>query len=114
MNYTFTKSEKKLVRQLLDKGLERDYINGINKIKALLDQWEKSQQNPRETYLNMYKTLDKHDRNLSRKFDGLTGGRYFMALVDLMIEGLVSEEEIEGLSKETKERIYFLLGKDME
>lgn len=105
MQIQLSKADKKAVRQIIDKGLKQDYINGISKVKAITDNWNKDNSDHREVYLKLYNVLTSHDKALSRKFDGLSGSRYIIAVINLLAEGLISEDDLDGLSDDLKLRL---------
>ncbi len=104
-----TKSEKKAARRLIDKALNQDYINGMEKIKKLIHKWEDDPSEPQKSYLELFKTLRSHDKALGRKFDGLTGGGYFICVVNCFADGLLAEEDLEQIPDGLREKINVFL-----
>ena len=58
----------------------------------------------REGYLiiNYLRLSDRKDNAISRRYDGLTGSRWLITVVQLFHEGYISEEDINDFSDETK------------
>jgi len=40
MPYELPKSQKKIARQIIEKGLQREYQNGIEKAEAVIEKWK--------------------------------------------------------------------------
>jgi hypothetical protein len=40
MPYEFPKSQKKIARQIIETGLQREYQNGIKKVDAVIEKWK--------------------------------------------------------------------------
>ena len=105
MHFDLTKSEKKLARQIIEKGIQQDYVNGIVNVKEIIDGWNKDSSDHREVYHALYKTLTSHDKNIARKYDHLTGSKYILIIMTQLAEGLISKEDLEGFPDDLKERI---------
>jgi len=104
-----TKSEKKIARRMIDKALNQDYINGMEKIKKLIHKWEEDSSEPQKSYLALFQALKSHDKALGRKFDGLTGSHYFTCIVNCFTDGLLHEEDLDQFPDELKEKINIFL-----
>lgn len=103
--YDLTKSQKKIARQIIEKGLRQDYINGILKVKKIVDSWNKDDNDQKDTYLKLYSTVIKHDKQISRKYDSLTGSRYVLTIMTQLSEGLITREDLEGFPDDLKQKI---------
>lgn len=102
---TLPKSQKKKARKIIDKGLQKDYANGLLKVKDLLNNWSTEMPDHREIYMKVYKTVKNHDKEIARKFNNVTGSKYVFTIVILLLEGLISEEDLDEFSPPIKEKI---------
>ena len=102
------KSQKKIARRIIETGLQREYAEGLNKIKKIIDKWEKKELNNRDAYLKMYKTLESHDRALGRRYDNMGGSKYVMIIAAQVYDGVIGEDELEDFIPEVKNTILFL------
>lgn len=57
---------------------------------------------PHQTYLEIYRLIDENDEILAILFDDWRRSTAFMALAGWLNHGLVTEEEFETLSTETR------------
>ena len=97
-----TKSQKKKVRDLIDKAIFRDYTDGINHVKKLVNKFEEGKSDPREFYFKLYETVKEKDKQIAWRYDGLTGSRYLPALISLVHDGIVKTDELEILDAELR------------
>lgn len=104
-----TKSEKKIARRLIDKALNKDYINGMEKIKKLIHRWEEDPSEPQKSYFALYQAVKRHDKALGRRFNGLTGSHYFTCIVNCFADGLLPEEDLDQFPDGLKEKINVFL-----
>ena len=104
-----TKSQKKKVRALIELGLKRDYIDGIRRVKELVNSFTDYESNPREYYLKLYRTVAKKDMEIAGRYNDLRGSQYFSRLLILLREGVLTTEDIQDLDEALKQRIVSIL-----
>lgn len=100
-----SKSDKKAARILIDKGLEREYANGLKKVSGILEDWLKDRIENREAYMKMYKQVTGYDRHIAKRYNGLTGSRYLITLIGLVYDKVVNEDELTDFTGEVREYI---------
>jgi hypothetical protein len=101
----FTKSQKKKVRELIPIGLSRDYADAIKGAKRICDSFVEGESDPREFYMKLYSTVKNKDKDIVRRYDDLTGSQYFLRLSVLVLDGVLTHDDIECLDAELKERL---------
>lgn len=104
-----TKSQKKKARELIDIALRRDYVEAVRRVKTICDSFVEGESDPREFYMELYSTIKNKDKDIGRRYDDLTGSQYFMRLSMLLKEGVLTEEDLQGLNPELKERLLRIL-----
>lgn len=104
-----TKSQKKKVRELIEKGLARDYLAGVKSVKKVCDSFVEGKSNPKEYYHKLYSTITAKDKDIGRRYDYLTGSKYSTRLLMLLREGVLSEEDLQELDDELKEKLLSLM-----
>jgi hypothetical protein len=104
-----TKSQKKKVRQLIEKGLMRDYLDGITNVRKMIDSYIAGKSDPKEYYHKLYSTMASKDKDIARRYDNLTGSRYLPTLIMLLREGVLSKEDIQDLDVRLKEQLLSLM-----
>ena len=101
-----TKSEKKVARAAIDKGLDAEFREGLENFEAILKDWREGKfETNKEAYHKLFKAVDDKDSAISRRYDGLTGGRYLMTVAAIYKDGYISEEDISGFQDNSKDYI---------
>ena len=105
MNYQFSKSEKKIVRQLIETALQRDYEVCITDVDNIIRQWKSKKLDNRKTYQEVFRKVRENDKYIARMYDDITGSRYMMTLQGLLANKVISEDDLAGFSEKTKNEI---------
>ena len=71
-----TKSQKKIARQVIEKGLQKEYVDGIVLLDNIISKWKAKALSNRETWFELYEKLTKHDKHISNSYDSITGSKY--------------------------------------
>ena len=102
-----TKSQKKIARELIDLGLHRECKSFGMKIAQFANSsdWETK---PHELYLKLYKKVASFDKQLGRRYNDLTGSRYFITVWGLFHDGILTEEDISRFDDDVKNRLLAL------
>lgn len=106
--HELSKSEKKVARAAIDKGLEAEFKEGMEKFEAILKDWRAGKfASNKEAYHKLFKAVDGKDGAIGRRYDGLTGGRYLITVAGIYKDGYIGEADIEGFSEQTKAILKF-------
>lgn len=106
MLYELTKSEKKVARAAIDKGVENAFKEAMENFEAIVKEWRQGNfATNKEAYHKLYKAVDKKDSAISRRYDGVSGGRYLQTVAGILQDGHITDADIEGFSEQTKEVI---------
>lgn len=106
MLYELTKSEKKVARAAIDKGLDAEFKEGLENFETIIQDWREGKfATNKEAYHKIFKAVDDKDSAISRRYDGLTGGRYLLTVSNIFIDRYIDEKDLEGFRPEIKEMI---------
>ncbi|MBY0436286.1 MAG: hypothetical protein K2U26_19495 [Cyclobacteriaceae bacterium] len=106
MQQKLSKSDKKIAKACIDKGLDAEFHEGLKKFEAILLDWRAGKfDSHKEAYHNLFEALEKKDRAISKRYDTLTGSRWLATVAAILHDGYISEDDIKDFSDETKERI---------
>ena len=97
-----SKADKKVAREVIDKGLQNEFRNNLFKFSRVLNEWEANQVDNRETYQKLYKKVMKFDKHLAQRYDGMTGSKYIYIVAAQLVDGVISKEDLEPFSEEAK------------
>jgi hypothetical protein len=108
--HELSKSEKKVARACIDKGLETELLEGMEKFEAIIKDWRAGKfATTKEAYHALYKAVDEKDNAIARRYDGITGGRYLITVAGIYRDGYINEDDIQGFREETKAMLQFWL-----
>ncbi len=102
MYYELNKKDKKIARLLIDKALNAQYKAALQAAQALISSWQEEKPDNKEAYLKLFKILEKHDNNLSERYERLGGSRYLITVINVLFDGLITNDDIKDFSDETK------------
>jgi hypothetical protein len=105
MHYEFSKPEKKIVRQVIETGLQRDFEACILDIDQIIQQWKSKKLDNREAYHKIFGKVKSNDKYIARMYDDLRGSKYMMILQWLLANKTISEADLGGFSETTRNTI---------
>lgn len=94
------KSQKKIARTLISRALERECCTFLAKLKRLLQ--DEKAQSCHEKYLEIYKSIQTFDKDISRQYDGLNGSRYALTVFSLFYNGILTEKDLSEFDDRTR------------
>jgi hypothetical protein len=67
MYHELSKREKKIARACIDKGLEAEFREGLEKSNCVIADWKEGKfSNHKEAYHQLYKVIEQKDHAISR------------------------------------------------
>ncbi len=105
MYYDLNKKDKKIARLAIDKGIEAKYKEGIEKMETVITEWRNRKLNAQDAYLKLYDTLQKHDKEITERYNDLGGSKYLFTVAAILHQGYISEEDVKEFSDEAKEQM---------
>ncbi len=97
-----SKSEKKLARLLIDKGVDADFKTALEQAAVTITQWQTGSIDNRTAYHQLFKKIKEQDKRIANRYDGLTGSRYLSTVAGIYFDGQITEADIENFSEESK------------
>lgn len=117
-NIGLTKSDKRLCRELIHVGLEREcrkFVEDVQNIASKpipLAELNASYQEEsgvavegpwHKQYIKIFNKVRSFDKHVARRYDGITGGHYLDAVLALYCDDLVTDDEISRFSEKVEE-----------
>lgn len=102
------KSQKKIARRIIETGLEREYEMGIEKIDQIISLWKNKDLNNRDAYLEIYDSLTKHDKQIERRYDNISGSKYLFIVASLLADKIIFLDELNDLAEDIRNKIIFI------
>lgn len=100
-----SKKDKKIAREMIDKGIQIEFANGLNEVEVVIQKWKSQALENREAYHLLFKTIKDFDKHIAQRYDALTGSRYFETVAVWYGDGLLTDEDIMNFSPEINEEI---------
>lgn len=90
------KEQKKIARRLIDIALERECAVFNLRMKTLVGHHlnTKLAKPNHQRYLDIYKLTNEFDKHIADRYDGMSGSRYFMTVVNLYCDGVLKDEDL--------------------
>lgn len=104
MSIELSKSQKRFARELIEKSLQIECAQFLEKIETSIVNSKKST-NPHKAYLNLYKKVKSFDKHIAKRYDDLRGSKYFVILVGLFIDEILTQEDFDCFDDELKEKL---------
>jgi len=103
-DFDLTKADKKYARQMINKGLKKEYSMGLDKTENAIDTWEGKIDN-KPTYHKLYSSIEKHDARISQIYDRMSGSRDLNTFATQLADGIIDVNDIDGFSEESRKII---------
>ena len=100
-----SKSQKKIARELINLGLQRECQSFKNEIEEFTSSLEWKDGNPQELYHKLADKVVRFDKHIGKRYNDLTGSRYFIAILDLLHSKILTTEDIAQFDMEVQNEI---------
>ncbi|MFM9839437.1 MAG: hypothetical protein ACKVOQ_14305 [Cyclobacteriaceae bacterium] len=97
-----SKKDKKIARQIIEKGLQQEFANGLNSFDSILNHWKEQKKDNRDSYHLLYKSLTDFDKHIARRYDRMTGSSYLFIIAGQLSDSVITEHDIMELSQEAQ------------
>ena len=67
MQFELYKSQKKIARQLIEKGILKEFADGLAKVERQINRWKNGELNNRDAYHKTYIAIAKHDKHIASR-----------------------------------------------
>jgi hypothetical protein len=105
MQRTIPESDWKLFRELQPVALDRYCQKVLHDLEQIAADTGRT---PHQRYLDIYKLIERKDRELARAFNDMRRSTAFIQLAIIQSYGVLTDEEIARFSSETREVLALL------
>ena len=109
MYYELSKSEKKIARVLIDRGVESDKIAALEQTEKILADWKEGKIDLVSAYQKVIQNGEEWDQKIARRYDRLGGSRWLAVIAAIYVDGQITEDDIAGFSEKTKQVFYTIV-----
>ena len=89
-----TKKQKKIARELIDLGLQRECQSFKKEIEQFTGSSKWKTGNPKELYHKLYEIVTIFDKHIARRYNDLSGSHYFNTVLGLFYNEILKPEDI--------------------
>lgn len=107
---SLSKADKKVVRELLETGVLREFKTGLQAVAAIIHEWEETGGDNRVYYHKIYKQVTNFDKHIAWRYDGVTGAHYLSVVAAQLSDGVITIEDIAGFTPEVRDRVISMSG----
>lgn len=100
-----SKTEKKLARTIIEKGLQTEYTAGLVKAEKIIDAWKNKSLSNREAYQSLYDHVNRYDKHIARRYDRMSGSNYLFIIAGQLYDGTISQNDLEILPENLQQVI---------
>jgi hypothetical protein len=106
MYYELPKSQKKIARTVMDKGLENHYLKGLREAGSILSDWQNGTfKSHKEAYTQLYKCIEKNDKHIAWLYNDKGGSRWVEVMAGQLADGAISIGDLKDFQEEVRETI---------
>ena len=105
MPIELSKSQKKIARELIEKSLQMECARFIEKTEVLIGKRKQEEKSSHEIYVELYKKIHVFDKHIARRYDDLRGSTYFLILLGLIHDKILSPEDINGFDENVRNEL---------
>ena len=95
-----SKPDKKTARELIEKGLQKDYVIQLKKYDKILTEWKSGKLTPEDAYKKMTVCTEKSIEYIDNRYSYVTGSHYFDVVFQLYLDNMIDIEDINRFSTE--------------
>lgn len=100
-----SKSDKKAAREIIEKGLQQEFANGLEKFQLILNNWKANKIDSREAYQTLYQNVKNYDKHIARRYDNMKGSTYLFIIAGQLIDGAITADDLNALSEEAQQLV---------
>ncbi len=106
MYYQLSKSQKKIARIVMDKGLDIHYIKALKDAESILLKWRGgSFKDNKEAYMNLFKSIDLNDNKIAAIYNDKGGSRWVEIMALQLADSVITVGDLQDFEPEVVEAI---------
>jgi hypothetical protein len=99
-----TKSQKKTAREIIEKGLQKEFEKGLSDADKILTDWKNNPTpNNADSYHALFKSIHDFDKKIASRYDGMTGSSYLLVIIGQLRDGFITDKVLEGFPEELQQ-----------
>lgn len=99
------KADKKVAREVIEKALQKDLAESLEKTDVLIQKWKNEILNNKETYYALFDHVNMFDKYIARRYDNQRGSTYLTTIIGLFMDKIIDERDLVDFSIDVQEYI---------
>lgn len=105
MDMELTKKERKIARELIDKGIAEDFKRELLELDAILQKWKQEGGHNGDCFYILYSNAREFNKWVGLRYGKISGRQYIDFLIYQLLDGLYDSAELDEFRPEIKEHI---------
>lgn len=106
MYFELSKSQKKIARKVMDRGLDNHYGRALSDIKTIIQKWDDGVfAGNKEAYMQLFQTVDRNDNNIARIYNDKGGSRWVEVIAEQLHDEVISPEDLNEFEEDVRNTI---------
>jgi ribosomal protein S20 len=115
MYYELSKSQKKIARKVMDKGLDNHYRRALSDVKTIIQKWDSGTfESNRDAYMKLFQTVDRNDYNIARTYNNKGGSRWVEVMAEQLHARVISPVDLDEFDEDVRNTILLWSGINKE
>ena len=105
MIQNLSKSQKKIVQRVMDKGMDNHFKQGLERAEEIIKKWKNNEMKNQEAYMTLLEKLKSLSKHMSRLYDGKGSSHWTNIMAVQLADGVISTQDIMELDPEIRDEI---------
>jgi hypothetical protein len=105
MELELSKKDKKLAREIIQKGMSAEFLSGMNQFSEIMQQWKDENLPAQESYYQLFNAVRDFDKKIALRYDRMSGSQYVYVIVAQLVDGFITEADLALLNEEVRKEI---------
>jgi hypothetical protein len=104
-----SKSDKKVARELIEKGLETEFEEGLSEFADIIADWQSGKTSIKDSYYGLFKSVAEFDKHIGSRYDRMRGSNYFWIVLQLFVDKKIPLSEMDRFAPDVQMRFRLLM-----
>jgi hypothetical protein len=106
MYYALSKSQKKIARIVMDKGIDKHYFNSLKDAGTIILKWQNGAfKDNKEAYMSLFNCVRLNDDKIAEIYNDKGGSRWVEVMALQLADGVITTDDLKDFDPEVKDAI---------
>lgn len=105
MSYELSKSQKKIARKVMDKGIENHYVIGLTSAEEIIKDWRNNSISIKDAYMKLVQSIEKIDEDIAFRYNNKGGSRWVDVMAGQLADGVITIDDLNEFDQEVRDTI---------